>query len=245
VATSSASPEPASEVFSQLQREPSLSDRVAESITEAIVSGRLSPGQPLQPERELADNFGVSRTVIREAVRSLAAQGLVEARSGRGMQVATVGSDAISRSMRLYLRGNASIDYRSVHEVRSALEIQMAGIAAERVTEENLARLADINERLGQLGVEDVRTAAELDVEFHSEIARATQNDLFGVMLDSVRDVLLEIRRSAFSAPGMIEYAATAHQRILDRLAERDPSAARAAMREHLERSDRAWKDVG
>jgi GntR family transcriptional regulator, transcriptional repressor for pyruvate dehydrogenase complex len=244
VDSSAASPAPEGEVFSQLSREPSLSDRVAESITEAIVSGRLSPGQPLQAERELADRFGVSRTVIREAVRSLAAQGLIEARSGRGLQVAMVGSDAISRSMRLYLRGNASIDYRSVHEVRSALEIQIAGIAAERVTDENLARMAEINERLGQLGVEDPQTAAELDVEFHSEIARATQNDLFLVMLDSIRDVLLEIRHSAFSAPGMVEYAATAHQRILDRLAERDPARARAAMREHLERSDRAWKDV-
>lgn len=242
--SSAASPAPEGEVFAQLSREASLSDRVAESITEAIVSGRLSPGQPLQPERELADNFGVSRTVIREAVRSLAAQGLVEARSGRGMQVATVGSDAISRSMRLYLRGNSSIDYRSVHEVRSALEIQIAGIAAERVTDENLARMADINQRLGQLSVEDVRTAAELDVEFHREIAHATQNDLFVVMLDSIRDVLLEIRQSAFSAPGMIEYAVTAHQRVLDPLAERDPAKARAAMREHLERSDRAWKDV-
>jgi GntR family transcriptional regulator, transcriptional repressor for pyruvate dehydrogenase complex len=231
-------------VFPQLMREPSLSDRVAESITEAIVSGRLTPGEPLQPERELADQFGVSRTVIREAVRSLAAQGLVEARSGRGLQVATVGTDAISRSMRLYVRGNASIDYGSVHEVRSSLEIQIAGIAAERATDENLAELADLNRRLGAYSTDAVATAAELDVEFHRAVARATQNELFVVMLDSIGDILLEIRQNAFSAPGMIEYAVSAHQKILDRLADHDPPGARAAMREHLERSDRVWKDV-
>lgn len=225
-------------------REPSLSDRVAESITEAIVSGRLTPGQRLQPERELADQFGVSRTVIREAVRSLAAQGLVEARAGRGLQVATVGTDAISRSMRLYVRGNSSIDYRSVHEVRSSLEIQIAGIAAERATDDDLARLAELNQELAQLRIDAVARAAQLDVEFHRMIARATHNELFVVMLDSIGDILLEIRESAFSTPGMIEYATTAHQRILDRLTEHDPAAARAAMREHLERSDTAWKDV-
>jgi GntR family transcriptional regulator, transcriptional repressor for pyruvate dehydrogenase complex len=231
--------------FSQLLREPSLSDRVAESITEAIVSGRLTPGERLQPERELADQFGVSRTVIREAVRSLAAQGLVEARSGRGLQVATVGSDAISRSMRLYVRGNASIEYRDVHEVRSALEIQTAGVAADRATDEDLARLGDLNQQLRGLGKDAVARAAELDVEFHRMVAHATQNELFVVMLDSIGDILLEIRQNAFSAPGMIEYAVTAHQQILDRLTDHDPAGARAAMREHLERSDRAWKDIG
>lgn len=227
-------------LFAHVKREPTLSDKVVESITEGIISGRLSPGQRLDSERELADQFGVSRTVIREAVRSLIAQGLVETQSGRGIQVATVGGDAVSRSMRLYLKGNAAIDYRKVHQVRSALEIQIAGLAAEHATEDDFARLAENNEQMRHLK-KDVEQAAELDVDFHRATAAATQNELFVVMLDSIGEIMLDVRRRAFRAPGVMQYAIRAHQAILDRLRDRDVDGARAAMREHLETSERAW----
>jgi GntR family transcriptional repressor for pyruvate dehydrogenase complex len=210
------------------------------AITEAIVSGQLRPGDQLQSERDLAEQFGVSRTVIREAVRSLAAQGLVQARSGRGVEVMGLGGAAVSRSLNLFLRGNPDIDYARIHEVRAGLEIQIAGLAAQRAKGEDLARLAELNGQLasGELAVE---SAAELDVEFHRAIADATHNRLFVVMLDAIGDVLLEIRRVAFAQAGMIEYARSAHALILARLNERDADGAREAMRAHLEESKRDW----
>src|SRR5260370_20066459 len=92
--------------FGQLSRDPSVVDRVVHAVTDSIVSGQLAPGQRLDSERELADQFGVSRTVIREATRSLVAQGLVQTRSGRGVEVSALGGDAVSRSLSLYLRSN-------------------------------------------------------------------------------------------------------------------------------------------
>ena len=226
--------------FDQVLREPTLSDKVAKAITEAIVSGRIERGQQLDSERELADQFGVSRTVIREAVRSLAAQGLVETGSGRGVQVSGVDGDAVSRSMGLYLRRNPAIDYARVHEVRSGLEIQIAGLAAERATPDDLSHLAKVNKELGLARPKDER-AATLDLELHSAVAAATHNPLFVVMLDSISDVLFEFRRLALSSREMIEYAERAHGMILERLNERDANGAREAMRIHLEESERTW----
>jgi GntR family transcriptional regulator, transcriptional repressor for pyruvate dehydrogenase complex len=226
-------------LFNEVVREPTLSDKVAASITEAIVSGRLKPDERLQSERELGELFGVSRTVIREAVRSLAAHGLVESVSGRGVTVAKVGPETVSRSMTLFLRGNSSIDYAKVNEVRMALEVEMAALAAERAGEEDLERLRDALERLRKSGP-DADLAAALDVEFHRAIAIATQNELFTVMLDSIRDVLREVRVAAFQAD-MLEYAVSAHEEILRAIERHDARAAREAMRSHLDRAREVW----
>jgi GntR family transcriptional regulator, transcriptional repressor for pyruvate dehydrogenase complex len=229
-------------LFSEVVREPTLSDKVAASITEAIVSGHLKPHERLQSERELGERFGVSRTVIREAIRSLAAHGLVESVSGRGVSVAQVGPETVSRSMTLFLRGNSSIDYAKVHEVRMALEVEMSGTAAERAGDEDIARLHDLLQQMREAGSDPGRAAA-LDLEFHGAIATATQNELFAVMLDSIGDVLRESRMAAFQA-GMLEYAVGAHAEILGAIELHDAEAAREAMRRHLDRSRELWSSI-
>jgi GntR family transcriptional repressor for pyruvate dehydrogenase complex len=230
-------------VFTQVVRGATLSEKVAASITEAIMDGTLAPGQRLLSERELGEQFGVSRTVIREAVRSLVAGGLVEAHSGRGLQVAEAGPEAVSRAMSVFLQRNTGIDYRRVHEVRSALEIDLAGYAAERATPGDVARLRELTAELAAIasGGTDVERAAELDVAFHRAVAQATQNDLFPVMLDAISPILLEVRRRAFASPHLRQHALDAHREILERIADGDAEGARDAMRRHLETSANAW----
>jgi len=228
--------------FSALSREPTLSDKVVSSITESIVSGRLEPGQRMPSERELADQFGVSRTVVREAIRSLVALGLVVSQSGRGAQVATIGPDAVSRSMSLFLRGSSSVDYASVDEVRTTLETRIAALAAERATDEAVIELNAVLKEMesGKKGPDEI---ARLDGAFHLGLARATGNDLFVVLLSSIEDVLLEVRRNAFGAPGMVDYAIGAHRQILDRIEAHDADGARDAMHDHLGKSRSAWQN--
>jgi len=117
--------------FDRVGRMPRLSDTIAEQLLEAIVAGRFREGDILPSERELGDQFGVSRTVVREAVRALVAKGVIEVRSGSGLRVAAVDAAAVSESMSLYLRG-ASVDFEKVHEVRALLEVHIAGAAAEQ-----------------------------------------------------------------------------------------------------------------
>jgi len=233
-------PDSGKRVFRQVSRDPTLSDRVVSEITEAVTSGRILPGERLQSERELAEEFGVSRTVVREAIRSLSAHGLVESRSGRGVQVATVGPDAVNRSMSLFLLGNSGIDYGQVHEVRSALEVQMAGLAAQRATEEDISRLSNCIELMSDAG-SDLERLARLDVDFHRGLAAATHNELFTVILGSIDDVMLEVRRSAFAEPALATYAITAHRAILEAIGRGARTEAREAMRAHLKTSEQAW----
>ena len=124
-------------LFGQVTREPRLSDKVADMMLETILSRRLEVGDRLPSERELGEQFGVSRTVVREAVRALVAKGVIEVRSGSGLRVAAVDAAAVSESMSLFLRGG-SIDFEKVHEVRTLLEVHIAGVAAERATDEDV-----------------------------------------------------------------------------------------------------------
>jgi GntR family transcriptional regulator, transcriptional repressor for pyruvate dehydrogenase complex len=238
------STEQSAAMFPQVIRSATLSEKVVATITKSIMDGTLVPGERLVSERELGEQFGVSRTVIREAVRSLVAGGLVEARSGRGLQVAEPKPEAVSRAMAMFLHRNAMIDYPRVHEVRKALEIDMAGYAAERAETADVERLTELNDQLAGAG-DDVESAAQLDVAFHRAIAESTQNELFPVLLDAIGPILLEVRNQAFAAPDLRGYALEAHREILAGIAAGDPEQARDAMRRHLEISVKAWSPDG
>ena len=143
------------------------------------------PGDPLPSERELGEQYGVSRTVIREAVRALTSRGVIDARAGRGLTVAKVAPETVSASMQLYLHGQDQIPYAKIHEVRTGIEIQIAGYAAERATDEEIEELSQLNEALNQADESDHEQLSILDVEFHRAIARMTHNELYLIMLDS------------------------------------------------------------
>jgi GntR family transcriptional regulator, transcriptional repressor for pyruvate dehydrogenase complex len=227
-------------VFGQVRRDARLSDKVADQIRETILAGRLRPGDRLPSERELGEQFGVSRTVVREAVRALVAKGMVEVRPGSGPRVVAVGASTVLDSMSLYLR-TSTVAYPHVHEIRTTLEVQMAGAAAGRATPESLAALTEACERM-EASTKDVRKAAIADLEFHRVIAKATGNELYVVLLDAIGDALLEIRRGNLARAGVTEETLAAHRKILDRIVARDADGARAAMEAHLDHVLRVWR---
>ena len=230
---SDGSPEPLTDfVAGPVRRESRLSDKVADMMRQAIVTRHLLPGTPLPSERELGEQFGVSRTVIREAVRALAAKGIVEVRSGSGLRVASVDEATALESLSWFIRGG-QLDYEKVHEVRATIEVEIAGLAAQRRTEEQLQTLRECHARF-QAVIDDVEQAASTDVEFHGLIARAAHNNLFPVLLGSIGDALIGIRQETL-ARGSGRDTTEAHERILERIAAQDPDGARAAMHDHLE----------
>jgi GntR family transcriptional regulator, transcriptional repressor for pyruvate dehydrogenase complex len=209
-------------------------------MLETILSRKLQVGDRLPSERELGEQFNVSRTVVREAVRALVAKGVIEVRSGSGLRVAAVDAAAVSESMSLYLRG-ATLDFEKVHEVRALLEVHIAGVAAERAAEEDIARLRDVHERMQQ-EAGDVESAARDDLEFHRTIARATQNDLYLLLMDSIGSALIDIRRENLGS-GSTPTALSQHAAVLERIAAHDPDGARKAMAAHLEGVARWWRE--
>jgi GntR family transcriptional repressor for pyruvate dehydrogenase complex len=231
--------------FVQLDRGPSLVARVADSLLTAIVDRGLQAGERLPSERDLANQFGVSRTVIREAVRMLAGKGLVDVHTGRGLTVSAVPVSSVTETLRLYLHGrgllHASVDaYAKVHDVRELIEVRVAERACVSATADDRDRLRRAHEQMRTV-LGDVDAASAADVQFHRTIADIAHNELYVVMLDSIADVLLEIRRATLNEPGRPQRALDAHQQILDAILAGDREAARSAMQAHLDDSRRVW----
>lgn len=224
--------------FKMLTREPTLSERVTTQIETLIVQSQLQPGDRLPPERELAEQFGVSRTVIREAIRSLSAKGLLEVQSGGGTIVCSPSAETVAQSMNLYLRGGQSqLDYGQIHEIRYLLEVEIAGLAAERHTAEDLAKMEAILQEAAEKAAGDREIFARTDVAFHAALARATANQLFGLILDSLADIMFEIRLSGFEVPGTLDSSLIHHRAIFEQVKAGEAEAARQAMREHMQES--------
>jgi GntR family transcriptional repressor for pyruvate dehydrogenase complex len=226
--------------FAAVTREPRLPDKVAELLRASIVDGTLRPGDRLPTERELGDQFGVSRTVVREAVRTLVAKGLMEARSGSGVYVASVGESAVRESMNMFLLGAGLPSYAHVHEVRRVLEVEIAGLAAQRASEDDFRAMDQMCTDMAA-AADDLQAASAADVEFHRALARATGNRLFVVMMDAIGDVLVGIRNATLGNPGRVLGGVEFHRSILRCVAAHDVAGARDAMQVHLDDARMAW----
>lgn len=211
-----------------------LVERVVNEIQRVIVDGQLRPGTKLPPERELAEELGVSRTVIREAVRILVAKGLLETRPGVGTIVRQVTRDQVVEPLSLLLQtqeGGISIEH--LHQVRRMLEVEIAGLAASQATQEDVAELKQaLAEMEAVMNIPEAHAAK--DADFHQGLARTTHNPLLSILLGSIRDLMQEVRILVAQRPGIRARVMPDHQKILERVAAGDPEGARHAMEEHL-----------
>jgi GntR family transcriptional repressor for pyruvate dehydrogenase complex len=228
------------DLFQTIQRGTTLSDRVTHQIEQLIIEGRLQRGDRLPPERELAQQFGVSRTVIREAVSALVAKSLLEVQPGSGTVVRGPTTKSVAQSMTLLLRaGQAETDYDKVHEVRRILEVEIAGLAAERRTSEDLKELEEILRQTAEAEIQDDhKSFPECDVAFHAALARATHNELFLLLLDSMADIMIKVRQLGFEVPDMPMRALKHHCAVFEQVRVGDAEGARRAMHEHLIESE-------
>ena len=226
------------DLFQTIERGTTLANRVTHQIEELIIEGHLQPGDRLPPERELSRQFGVSRTVIREAVRALVAKSLLEVQPGSGTIVCSPTPESVAKSMTmLLLAAQPDVDYNKVHEVRRLLEIEIAGLAAVRHTAEDLAKLeAILRESSETQGNPDC--FPECDVAFHAALAHATHNELFPLLLDSMADIMVRVRQMGFQVQGMPARALKYHRAVFEQVKAGDVEGARQAMREHLIESE-------
>ncbi|MEZ4634718.1 MAG: FadR/GntR family transcriptional regulator [Caldilineaceae bacterium] len=221
-------------LFQPLERHSTLASRVTGQLEAMIVENRLQPGERLPSERDLALEFGVSRTVVREAVRALVAKNLLEVRPGSGTLVRRPSMASVTNSMSLLLRvGQDQVDYEKLHEVRRTLEVEIAGLAAERHTDEDLARIEKLL-AAAPATWHDQEHFAQHDLAFHNALAQAAHNEIFLFVLNSLADIMLEVRRIAYTVPGLPQRAQNLHQNIVDRIRDGDPQGAQQAMHEDL-----------
>jgi GntR family transcriptional repressor for pyruvate dehydrogenase complex len=210
-----------------------LYEQIVEQIEQSVRDGQLKPGDQLPAERELALQFGVSRTAVREAVKTLAEKGLVEAYSGRGTFITGNRQRGMRQSLdRLVDTSNPESSGYLV-EVREIIEPEFSALAATRIDEQHLALMREAIAVMDR-SMDDPDAYIEADLDFHLALAEAVANPIILALLDSIVAVLREQRSSIFGVEGGAERGQFHHKRILDAIERRDPVMAREAMRSHL-----------
>lgn len=215
----------------------SLSDEIVEQIIELISRDVLKPGERLPGERDLCKRFGVGRTSLREALRSLSVMGILEGRVGEGTFVA----NNSSRYMEKTLQWGLLLDSKRVQdlmETRLILESENASLAAQRCTKENLSMVAQNLETMEDL-LENPDRFLECDLEFHLLIAQATQNTILYSLLSMTRGYLHEWIKETLARPipevvKRTKLSLQEHHTIFQAIRSGDAQRAQHAMKEHI-----------
>lgn len=216
---------------------PKSSDVLADRLRKEILSDSYQPGASLPTERELVSATGLSRGSVREALRILEAQGLVHTRAGRygGTTVSQPTDDHLASHINLYARGR-SVPLSALVEVRLALEPMVAFLAAQRRTEEDLAILRGIAERLELSADHDVNIFLEENANWHDALAAASHNELLSALATSVGGLMLDASRlENFATEEVRQRVTRAHRRILDAIEAGDAERARHRVERDVE----------
>lgn len=221
-------------LFSQISRAKSLPETIAADIQQEITAGNLKPGDRLPTESELSETFGVSRTVVREAIAQLRHEGLVETRRG-------VGAFITEPERRQFLRiDGLSLDdpesFRSLFQLRNVLEVEAAGLAALLHTDAELAKIDDaLNRMINADQWSGDGVVADLD--FHHAIASATGNEYFPVFVGFISEKMSEAMHSSrvyAIREEIVKVTIAEHVAVRDAIAKRDVEEARRTMELHI-----------
>ncbi|MDP1714489.1 MAG: FadR/GntR family transcriptional regulator [Anaerolineales bacterium] len=211
-----------------------LYEQIVSQIEQRIEAGDLKVGDQLPSERELAEQFAVSRTAVREAVKALRQKGLVEIRPGRGTFITNGTTDSIRNSLGLLMIFGGKDGSINLVEVREILEPEIAALAATRITNEYIAVMQEAVEVMDR-ALADVDVFVEADLDFHLALAEATQNPFIPILMDSIIELLREQRKRIGLTKGGLQRGQVHHKRILGAITRHDPQAARQAMQDHLQ----------
>jgi GntR family transcriptional repressor for pyruvate dehydrogenase complex len=212
-------------------------EQIAEQLLGQIGSRHLRPGDPLPPERELTESFGVGRSSIREALRMLESQGVITSANG-GTFVVAQASNPLNSSLRLVFTLDDRAGIHDLFELRRIIDCEAAALAAERRTD---AHLAEMNEAIAEMD-EALRADSQgdrfidADLRFHLAVAEATGNRMLLHSVQAVRDVVRRALMTVFFIPHSPESAVVEHRAVRAAIADGDAARAREAMRDHLTR---------
>ncbi|QKZ17581.1 FadR/GntR family transcriptional regulator [Streptomyces chartreusis] len=218
----------------------------AEQLRRAVYSGRYLPGDRLPPERELTLQLGVSRTTLREAVRVLAAEKLVHVRRGAHGGIIVTDRPATSpEQLHDFLRRSAE-QVDEILDLRIVLETGTARLAATRRSEEEVVTIQDAFDRMEEIfrhrRMDAVSAFWRADIEFHTRIATASGNTRLTRAVEDARIEFLRPLGNVFST--INEHAHDGHEAMLRAIRDRDPEAAEASVRTHIEVTRRVLREI-
>ncbi|MCG0277895.1 MAG: GntR family transcriptional regulator [Thermanaeromonas sp.] len=207
---------------SKLENYKPLREIVFETLREAILAGHLKPGERLM-EVQLAEEMGVSRTPVREAIRKLELEGLVVMVPRKGAYVADISTK----------------DIADVFEIRGALEALAAALACERITEEELEELERLLVKIAECAEKnDLETLVQLDTQFHDILYRASRNDRLVQIINNLREHIQRFRTSSLATPGRKRETVEEHKALVEAIASRNVELAQRLAQEHIENAE-------
>ena len=210
-----------------------LYEQIVQQIEESILKGALKEGSQLPAERDLAQQFGVSRTAVRESIKALQEKGLVDAFPGRGTFVTNGTSNSMRRSLDRIIKSGDPDGWAYLAEVREILEPEIAALAAVRANDQDLATMREASSVMDNAEL-DPAAFIEADLDFHLALAEAAANPIVLSLIDSIVGLLREQRLRIFRVEGGPERGQHHHKHILEAIERHDPQGARAAMQAHL-----------
>jgi GntR family transcriptional repressor for pyruvate dehydrogenase complex len=208
-------------------------EEVVGQLHQLIEAGKLKAGDRLPSERELAETFRVSRSSVREAIKTLENEGLVITRPGSGTFITAVDVEALIQPLASLLsRGkDALID---LVEMRRLIEPSIAALAAERATSADILRLKEICTTQEQQ-VKGGASAVDSDAAFHLTIGQATHNAALQRLVASIVEILKPMRENSLQTPDRAHESLASHREIIGAIERHDPEQARHAMQRHIE----------
>jgi DNA-binding FadR family transcriptional regulator len=228
----------------QVIRRVPLYQQVAEHFQGLISSGKIRVGDRLPTEDELARQFGVSRTVVREAVKALRERGLVDVSPGRGTIVTQPSLSFLAEAVSSLFNGVGDITVENYIELRALLERQIARLAVERATDDDLARLETSLARGQETGIGD--SPFDANLAFHLDLAAATHNPLFATLVQVLIGQTNQISRAVYErVSGADERIKAIHMEIFERVRARDADGAEEAARRHMDDVRRNYTELG
>jgi len=210
-----------------------LTADICRKMVGELIRGVWAEGEKIPAERELCRKLGVGRASLREALKALEIMGMIETRLGDGTYVCKR-SEFFSRPLLWAIASSSEADAHELVEARMVIEVELAGLAAEHASAEDLKLLGEQLERMTRakkIPEEFVRA----DVGFHLAIGRAASNSILMNALHLIRNLLHDWILGAVSARGIADKACTQHRRILRAIQDHDRAAARKEMRRHLQ----------
>ena len=226
-------------IFQKIGSKLTLSQRIERTIENAIREKKLVVGDKLPTEREMCESFGVSRTALREALRRLSARGLISIHKGSGMYVKEINIEDAVKTLNLYydLKFDRNL-LEQIIEVRRLFEPEIAGLAALKRTEENLAELEENLVEFENENPDDTQKEADLDNKFHLIITKSTSNPIMQVTMEPIYSLLPRMRNYIYgNIEGEKEITLKYHRKILEAISNQDSEKATIEMKNHLART--------
>jgi GntR family transcriptional repressor for pyruvate dehydrogenase complex len=222
--------------FKTIAKTSQLSKQVEAEIEGAIRARRFEPGSKLPTEQALCQQFGVSRTAVREAQRMLSARGLITITKGKGIYVKRISADTVTAPLHLFLTLTSDRHYvLDIVHARQIIEPPIAASAALHHTAQDAEQL-ELDHTALESYSGDYVELAKLDMNFHLSIARASENTIIPLILEPIHRLLPQIKSSVYaSVEDAQESAVIWHRKILDAILRRDAEGARLAMEQHLQ----------